>query len=106
MAQTNQTTQTKKANVPVSPDEYQALMQLRDDLDGQSTQAIEAGKTYIAGVLTEIVVFVDNKLLRADRYSRRIANAQKRSKVKELRKAEREGTQTQSPNANSSRASA
>ncbi len=97
-----QTAQTKNNTAPVTPEDFQALTELRNDLDAQSEGAIAANKTYIAGVLTEIVVFMDDKLTRANRFSRRAANAQKRSKVRELRKLERAGYSTSKTDAKSS----
>ncbi len=87
-----QTAQDKKKNLPVNDADFQALTELRNMLNAQSEEAINANKAYIAGVLTEIVVFMDDKLIRASRFARRADNAQKRNKVRQLRKSERQAT--------------
>lgn len=94
--------QAKNSSIPLNPEDFESLTQLRNMLDQQSEQAITDNKTYIAGVLTEIVVFVDDKLTRATRFSRRMQNAEKRRKVRAQREAARTGTKGTQTNANAS----
>ena len=95
----------KVKNIPATEADFGALTQLRNMLDQQSEEAIADQRVYIAGVITELLVDVDEKLTRATRFSRRTTNAAKRNRVKALRKAQREGTATKQEPAQSSQAS-
>ena len=87
MANTNTTATSKKRPTTVSPEDSQALADLRDMLDQRSDEALAQNKPYIAGILTELLAHIDKEVNRVNRYAKRISVAAKRDKVRQLRKA-------------------
>lgn len=100
------TSQGKAKFVPATQEDFDSLNELRNTLDQQSEEALAGNRPYIAGILTEMLVFVDDKLNRASRFSRRLNNADKRARVRAQRKALREAAGAPQTGANRSQASA
>ena len=85
------TTTAKKKVTTVSPDDVQSLDGLHAMLDQEAEKAIQGGQTYIAGILTELLAHVDKEVTRVSKFSKRLSVADKRNRVRTLRKNQTDG---------------